>query len=243
MTHKPRTAHPLLAVALVTLALLHGLSGAAHALPPQGPPGGGGPGPNAAPVDYTRPFKQSEVTKKALITHKPGSGFTEKARKNGVEGVVRLRAVLNASGRVTDIGVVEGLPDGLTEKAIAAATQVRFRPAEKDGRVVSQYVVFEYYFTVYLDDDEEVDERAVILEKPPAEYTDEARRNNVRGKVVLKVALTSYGSVFILSVERELSHGLNRKAIEAARRIKFRPARLKGRDVTHIVTVEYLFAP
>jgi len=240
MTHKLRNARPRLAAGLVALTPLHGVCAAARAIPPQNTPGGA---PDPAAVDYARPFKQSEVTKKALITYKPEPGFTEKARKNGVEGVVRLRAVLNVSGRVTDVSVVEGLPDGLTEKAIAATTQVRFRPAEKDGRVVSQYVVFEYYFTVYLDDDEEVDERAVILEKPPAEYTDEARRNNVRGKVVLKVALTSYGSVFILSVERELPHGLNRKAIEAARRIKFRPARLKGRDVTHIVTVEYLFAP
>src|SRR5215204_4865349 len=191
MTHKPRTAHPLLAAALVTLALLHGLSGAARARPPQDAPGGGRPAPNAAPADYTRPFKQSEVTQKALITHKPEPGFTKKARKNSVEGVVRLRAVLNASGRVTDIGVVDGLPDGLTEQAVAAATQVRFKPAEKDGRVVSQYVVFEYNFTIYVNE-HEIDKRAVILEQPPAEYTDEARRNNVRGKVVLKVTLTSY---------------------------------------------------
>jgi protein TonB len=111
-----------------------------------GGPGGGGGGRE---VDYTRPFKQNEVTRKALITFKPEPGFTEDARKNNVTGVVRLRAILHASGGVTGISVVKGLPDGLTEKAIAAARQIKFTPAEKDGHSVSQYVVLEYNFNIY----------------------------------------------------------------------------------------------
>jgi TonB family protein len=109
-----------------------------------GPGGGGGGG-----VDYSRPFRQNEVTRKAVITSKPEPGFTEEARKNNVTGVVRLRAILHASGAVQGISVVKGLPDGLTEKAISAARQIRFTPAEKDGRSVSQYVVLEYNFNIY----------------------------------------------------------------------------------------------
>ena len=111
-----------------------------------GGPGGGGGGGG---VDYTRPFRQNEVTRKALITFKPEPGFTEEARKNNVTGVVRLRAILHASGGVQGISVVKGLPDGLTEKAITAARQIKFTPAEKDGRAVSQYVVLEYNFNIY----------------------------------------------------------------------------------------------
>jgi TonB family protein len=111
-----------------------------------GGPGGGGGGGG---VDYSRPFKQGEVTRKALITFKPEPGFTEEARKNNVTGVVRLRAILHSSGGVQGISVVKGLPDGLTEKAISAARQIRFTPAEKDGRSVSQYVVLEYNFNIY----------------------------------------------------------------------------------------------
>ncbi|HEX8719701.1 MAG TPA: energy transducer TonB [Pyrinomonadaceae bacterium] len=111
-----------------------------------GGPGGGGGGGG---VDYSRPFQPREVTRKALITFKPEPNFTEEARKNNVSGVVRLRAILHASGGVQSISVVKGLPDGLTEKAIAAARQIRFTPAEKDGRAVSQYVVLEYSFNIY----------------------------------------------------------------------------------------------
>ncbi|HEX8723409.1 MAG TPA: energy transducer TonB [Pyrinomonadaceae bacterium] len=112
-----------------------------------GGPGGGGGGRGG--IDYTRPFKTNEVSQRALITFKPEPNFTEEARRNNVSGTVRLRAVLAASGEVTNLSVVKGLPDGLTEKAIAAARQIKFRPAVKDGRPVSQYVVLEYTFNIY----------------------------------------------------------------------------------------------
>ena len=109
----------------------------------------GGGDVSGAPVDYSRPFRQNEVTRKAIITFKPEPGFTENARKFGVTGVVRLRAILAATGEVTGITVVKWLPHGLTEKAVAAAKQMRFTPAQKDDHAVSQYVVLEYNFNIY----------------------------------------------------------------------------------------------
>jgi TonB family protein len=66
-----------------------------------------------------------------------------------VTGLVRLRAIFSSSGEVTNITVIKGLPSGLTEKAIAAARQIRFQPALKDGHVVSQWVTLEYNFNIY----------------------------------------------------------------------------------------------
>ena len=111
-----------------------------------GGPGGGGGGNN---IEYTRPFKINEVTVRAVIVSKPEPGFTEEARKENVTGIVRLRAILSASGEVTSISVVKGLPGGLTERAINAAKQIKFRPAQKDGHTVSQYVTLEYNFNIY----------------------------------------------------------------------------------------------
>jgi TonB family protein len=106
-------------------------------------------GGGAAPADDDRPFRQSEVTKKAVITFKPEPGFTEWARRFNVTGVVRLRAILHSSGEMRNISVVKTLPHGLTGKSLAAARQMRFEPAQKDGRAVSQYVVLEYNFNIY----------------------------------------------------------------------------------------------
>ena len=91
-------------------------------------------------------FRQAEVSTKAVIINKPVPGYTEEARHNGTGGVVRLRAVLAADGRVRHIMVMRRLPDGLTEMAVEAARKIRFTPATLGGRRVSQYVVLEYRF-------------------------------------------------------------------------------------------------
>lgn len=111
--------------------------------------GGGGPGGGGDGVDYNRTFRPAEVSRRAQINSKPQPGYTDEARKNQVSGTVRLRAVLNSNGTVTGISAVQRLPDGLTEKAIAAARGISFTPAQKDGHPVSQYVTLEYSFTLY----------------------------------------------------------------------------------------------
>ncbi len=109
-----------------------------------GPGGGGGGG-----VDYNKVFSGRDVTQKARILSKPEPQYTEEARKNQVQGTVILKAVFSSSGQVTNIRTVSGLPSGLTEKAIAAARQIRFTPAQKDGRPVSMYFQLEYNFNLY----------------------------------------------------------------------------------------------
>lgn len=111
--------------------------------------GGGRGGGGGGGEDYTRNFSVKEVTRKAVLISKPEPGFTEAARKNNVTGAVRLKMLLGANGAVSNVSVVKGLPDGLTEKAIAAAHQIRFTPAQKDGRNVNQWVTIEYNFNIY----------------------------------------------------------------------------------------------
>jgi TonB family protein len=109
-----------------------------------GPGGGGGGG-----EDYNRTFSPKDVTQKARIISRPEPQYTEEARKNQISGTVVLRAVLGSNGAVTGIRAVSGLPFGLTEKAIAAAHQIKFVPAQKDGHAVSQYIQIEYNFNLY----------------------------------------------------------------------------------------------
>jgi TonB family protein len=89
------------------------------------------------------------VARKAVIVFKPKPGYSEEARRRNTYGVVRIRAVLTSDGKVKNIVVVYGLPDGLTERAARAARRILFFPAEKDGRAVSQYVTLEYNFNIY----------------------------------------------------------------------------------------------
>jgi TonB family protein len=60
-----------------------------------------------------------------------------------------LKAVFRSSGKVTDIRVVQGMPNGLTERAIAAARKIKFVPATKEGKFVSMWMQLEYNFNLY----------------------------------------------------------------------------------------------
>jgi TonB family protein len=88
----------------------------------------------------------NEADVRARILHKPHPDFTEEARNNNVRGRVRIRAVLAADGTVRHVLVLEGLPHGMTEECVNAARAIRFTPAVKNGRPVSQFVVLEYNF-------------------------------------------------------------------------------------------------
>jgi protein TonB len=111
--------------------------------------GGGAGGGGEGGFDPNKVYTTKDVTSKARILSRPEPQYTEEARRNQVTGTVVLRAVFSASGAVTNIKAVKGLPDGLTEKAIAAARQIKFVPAQKEGRNVSQYIQIEYNFNLY----------------------------------------------------------------------------------------------
>jgi TonB family protein len=111
--------------------------------------GGGGAGGGGGGTDYNKIFNSKDVTSKARVTFKPEPQYTEEARKNQVVGTVMLQAVFTANGQVTQIRALKELPNGLTEKAIAAARQIRFEPAMKDGHPVSMYMHLEYNFNLY----------------------------------------------------------------------------------------------
>ena len=83
------------------------------------------------------------------IIFRPRAKYTEIARQNRIQGSVVLSVIYGADGSIRDIRVQHGLPDGLTEEAIAAARQIRFNPASHNGRPVNVRGTIEYNFTLY----------------------------------------------------------------------------------------------
>lgn len=82
------------------------------------------------------------------IQFKPRPQYTEDGRVNKITGVVVVRALFTADGRVTNPTVIRGLGYGLDEKAIEAALKIKFRPALKDGRVASVWLTIEVQFSL-----------------------------------------------------------------------------------------------
>jgi len=109
---------------------------------------GDGDGPGGRGTAPPPPSKTA-VTQPIKIIFKPKATYTDEARTNNVQGSVRLKITLLASGQVGSITPVTRLPHGLTEQAIAAARQIRFEPAKVNGVAVSKIVTFDYGFNIY----------------------------------------------------------------------------------------------
>lgn len=65
--------------------------------------------------------------------------YTEEARQGRVQGVVILEAVIDVLGNVAQVKILKGLPLGLSETAVAAAEEWKFRPALRNGEPVPVY--------------------------------------------------------------------------------------------------------
>jgi len=96
-----------------------------------------------------RVLRQNEVEQKVRILFKPEPHYSEEARRNQITGTVVLKVVFSSDGEVAQIRAVNSLPFGLTERAIAAARQIKFVPAMRGGRAVSVYMQLEYNFNLY----------------------------------------------------------------------------------------------
>lgn len=109
----------------------------------------GGPAGGSDRSGNDQPFAGSQVEQRARVIFKPEPTYTEDARRNQIVGTVMLRVVFASTGDVVQIRAVRTLPYGLTERAIAAARQIKFVPAVKGGHPVSVFMQLEYNFNLY----------------------------------------------------------------------------------------------
>ncbi len=104
---------------------------------------GTGNGDGEGPGDGAPPAPKAEPAKPFRIISKPRALYTDQARQNNVQGTVVLKVTFLASGQIGSISTIKGLPNGLTEKAIAAARSIKF----ETGKTITRSV--EYSFTIY----------------------------------------------------------------------------------------------
>ena len=106
----------------------------------------GSPSTSSAPEQI---FSAKEVDKSFQPVLNPLPDYTSMARENQIKGTVVLECTLTADGYVKNIRLVSGLPYGLTERAVAAASGFKFIPAMKNGKYVSVAARLVYNFEIY----------------------------------------------------------------------------------------------
>ncbi len=80
-----------------------------------------------------------------------------------------------------------------------------------------------------------------LLQEVKPDYTEEARRRNLEGEVVLEIVVRRDGSVGNMRLLHGLGGGLDQRAMDAVRRWRFAPARRHGTPVDVLVEVAVEF--
>jgi protein TonB len=93
------------------------------------------------------PMDQSSVDTPPRVIRRSPIVYPELARKQGVSGFVRMNVLIDESGRVEDVKVVESQPEEIFDlKADSTIRQWRFEPATYNGKKVkvwaTQKIVF-----------------------------------------------------------------------------------------------------
>jgi len=106
---------------------------------PGGAVGGTGKGdadvkPAAPPSDG--PLRVGGDVKAPVVMKRVEPQYNELARHARVQGVVIVEAVIDKNGNVDKVNVLKGLPMGLSDAAIEAVKEWKFRPATLNGQPV-----------------------------------------------------------------------------------------------------------
>lgn len=187
-----------------------------------------------------KPIK-SAISGMAILS-KPNAGYTEAARINRTEGVVRLLVVFRSTGQIGDVSVITALPHGLTERAVEAAKLIKFTPKSFKGTPMDEQTTVDYNFRLYYDnDDEDIRTKVEILSiaKPSLSRIDVPE--SMMGKVSVKVFFSSRGNASVFELPPGLSSAAKTKVEDAVKRIKFRPA-VHANGIRMSVTREVVYA-
>jgi periplasmic protein TonB len=114
----------------------------------QGEGPGIGPGSGIGPGGGEGPIAVDGDVRKPELLHQVTPRYTQAARLAKIQGTVVVEAIIDRSGRVTHARVLKGLPAGLSESAIEAVEQWRFKPATLKGQPVTVYFTLTVHFAL-----------------------------------------------------------------------------------------------
>ena len=94
---------------------------------------GTGIGPGTGGGEGGGPYRPGSGIEPPSLLREVRPGYTDEARRRGVEGEVVMEIVVRRDGGVGDVRVLQGLGHGLDARAVAAVRQWRFEPATRHG--------------------------------------------------------------------------------------------------------------
>jgi TonB family protein len=185
--------------------------------------------------------------------------YSEEAIKKSVEGTVVMCVTVNAEGKVADVKQVSGPPE-LAQSSIDAVKQWQFeRPTSGPAMTT---VEMNYSLTkacpgggkgtdsgevkVNIESRHTLEGEAgeplrivCTLSQPLPPYPDKARAERRRGQLYLSISVNGNGEVVDAKIVMALDELLDKPALDAVRRWKFKVAPLGGKTTVFPVTLSF----
>ena len=198
-----------------------------------------------ASITYESRMELPDAAEPPKILGLPKFQYPESARKNGVEGKMKVSLTLAKNGIVQNVVAEQNLPGGVTEAITNELKQLRFEPAKKKGEPVDAKMFFDFVVLARYSERDRNITKPKIIEKPDAVYPENQKAQGVSGKVYVSVLFSADGTIEILGVSSKMPKEFNQAAAEAAKKIKFEPAVYKtsNKKISQKMTIEYSFKP
>lgn len=142
MKTNSQTIVAILAASFLSLPLCQQCFGQQEVPPPPPPP----PASSAQPKKITRVRQGGNVSSKLLLS-RVNPVYPQEAREKGIQGTVRLHAIIGRDGLVQQLEVMSG-DKILASSATEAVRQWRYRPTLLNGEPVEVDTTIDVIFTL-----------------------------------------------------------------------------------------------
>jgi TonB family protein len=192
------------------------------------------------PVAKVEPPHPRPAVRTGLLDEIAGPAIAASPRSNativssGFDAIAKAGTSRAATGRVMEVAAFDLSPSGARVRrpsgGVVRETGFAEEPAPAAPKPIER-----------AKSPSALDRDVEILSRPKPIYTEEARGLRLEGDVVLNVVFEAAGVLRILDVAQGLGHGLDEAAIDAARKIRFNPARRDGAPVDYAAKLRVVF--
>lgn len=201
----------------------------------------------AQEIYYSYQFKLdlTGATEVPKLGGTPNIDLPEKAKKNGVEGTLKVIMTLAKNGQVTDIKFEQTLPDGLEQAVIDAYKTFNFQPAKRNGEPIDVKMYLTYTISAVYDERDKNAQKPKITDQPDALYPADQLAEGRKGEVRVGVLFNKDGTVKLLNIQSTMPREFDNAAKEAAEKLKFEPAihKKSNKKISMKMWVIYKFKP
>ncbi|MDX8339564.1 energy transducer TonB [Draconibacterium sp. IB214405] len=194
--------------------------------------------------------------------------YPEDAHKNGIQGKVYVKFVVDKDGSVDDAKIARGVDPSLDKEALRVINALpKWKPGKQRGEAVRVEYTVPIKFALKGDSSEEqktsngtdTDQIFFIVEDMPEfpggddalkkyianslSYPEDAHKNGIQGKVYVSFVVEKDGSVGEAKIERGVDPSLDKEALRVVKALpQWKPGKQRGKAVRVKYTVPINFA-